>query len=391
MANATQSPAATASHLQKVGAEIAGRSAVGERIRSSGRLTADDAPRRAKARGKEPLPLRISTHDYALINVAHRAGHPTRSAEAAFRVVEMVPDARAAAAVAARHPEGQELEFLLHPAHAWKLVSAADPPPDDAAVLARIQRIYDDNVASNRTRREKFDRYCEDTKRVSQPGAGADRAAHDADQRDVLGRARERMSQGGGAAAQGAGVENAPPPTASTSTLPAAYYSHGQRFAVVGIIEDRENDGDYIISVFAAFADLADAKRYAQDTLADAYDDFDVACVDTNQWVHPRLANHMDIERGYRHQLLHDVMQYKHREKARVAAHATQCAKMGKEMRVTTVTGQAEAVTPGPAVVYAATEGGSDCNGETGGGALPPLPASRPDPLPTVGSVGDRK
>ena len=240
--------------------------------------------------------------------------------------------------MAAAHPEHGQTEFLLHPTHAWKLVPATPLP--EAEVLPRIQEIYRLNAERNEERKRAFEAYCAEKKRVAAEDA-AGRADHDRGQREILADARERMRP------DVAGADDAGAVAAIFDADP------GQRFAVVGIIPAPEPSTDVIVCVFAAFPSVADARRYAEDTLADEYDSFDAVCVDTNQWIYPRLATHHDIERGYRHQTLHDVMAYKHRERGRIAAHEAQCEKQGVPMRVTTVTGEADAPHAKPAVELA--------------------------------------
>ena len=117
-----------------------------------------------------------------------------------------------------------------------------------------------------------------------------------------------------------------------------------QRYAAVGIINPQDSD-DCLVSVFAAFDVEQDAVRYVEDTLSDVHRTFDLFVVSTNSWIFPDVLRTEAADRvpsSYRHEHLHDIMDYKKQLPARIEAYEEQCRSLGMQPKYTDVTGNAE-------------------------------------------------
>jgi len=298
-----------------------------------GRMTADDAARTPHDKSGTPVPLNIHGQSHVVLNIAKTIDN----GKSAIRVVAFVKNLSSARDIINEHTDKGNIPFIMHPTHKWKLITSL-PSNGSEDELKRINKIYEDRLAEMKKSKNEFNEYCTKAKKLGgRENANKLVIEHNKQQLEVLARERERMHC----------IPEDDEHPGATKEIDSDHVIQGeskyknrapydQNIAVIGIIHAIDCD-DLIICAFAAFENIDKARKYARDTLSDEYNYFDASCVDTNEWIHPHLSVHNSIERGYRHQLLNDVMKYKHFEKDRIRRHKKKCDDLGVAMRTTTI------------------------------------------------------
>lgn len=307
--------------------EVTSRSNIGQRIRTEGRITSQSATRRPKKKDAEQIPLKNPHHEYVVLNEGHRH-KKIISEEAVFRIVRLVSCKEEAGVIVKQHSQYNDIPFILHKTHSWKLLSPKTYTP--VQELDRINEIYNERLELIKKSKDDFETYCTEKKEMARKDANDPEYIKFKNKEiDILKKAKQTKGT-----------------AASTLNSNQGSYEDlciSQRYAVVGIIEGK--NGEVLINIFGAFPSITESKQYAQDTLSDEYEAFDISCVDTNQWIYPSVSHHKDIERGYRHTQLDKMMTYKQGEASRICAHAKKCKSMGVPMRVTEIDVDAVAAT----------------------------------------------
>jgi hypothetical protein len=321
------------SYFQTTGSEINARNQLGEQIRTSGRVTAELAARRAKTVGVDPFPLRIPNQDVVLMQCAHTA-RPVESSSAAIRVLGFFPSFEEAAQHIKQNPSLGDVPCHAHAVHTFKYLGNA-PINDVEEEMAALEAMRADHVAQFKRRRERFEAYCV---------ARKDGTVDEQKEMETLEEAKRR----------GAAPLPAPlcAPTHADATVAQKISPvseiRGQTFCAIGVIYPAV-EGPALVVCFAAFSTARECERYITDTLADKYEDFDLFCVVMYEFLALSQANSDALSKGWRHQHLHDIMKFKENQKKTVEAYKAQCDANGQEVRITDVTGNAESVLP-PAV-----------------------------------------
>jgi hypothetical protein len=262
----------------------------------------------------------------------------------------LVDNVDMARGIISTHAEKEHVDWHLHPCHKWKLVPAVkDMAPD--AELERINAMFEQHENEFSVQKETFDEYCEEKRelRVQEDGPGG--------QQEILEREKQPKKSFASESREGALAPM------SSQQMPS------QRFAAVGIINPPDTD-DCMFNVFAAFDLEADAVRYVQDTLAGAHKTIHLHVVAMYAWIFPDVLyteSVAQIPTSFRHEHIHNIMDYKRQLPARIQAYEEHCQSLGIEPKFTDVTGNAEDVSV-PSATYAAPAVEEAPPDEEGGG-----------------------
>ena len=279
--------------------EISKRKATVETTRKKGgRMTADEAPLRAKSKTR-PIPLRDPLQNIVLLNIAH-ANQPTVSKNGlgAFRILGLFESPQYLTKHANTKLSDKQRTTKLegHPTHAYKLIPRS--PKEEGVELEQIQRLYKTHQDQAVVRKERFVEYCQER---------STREVDEYEQLDLLSKEKKKRKD------RTAHLEGSITPSdeseeVSDDTLPPIY---GQRFAAVGIVFDNTDLLEHAICVYAAFESEEKCERYVEETLTDSVRDIPLFVVDMYHWVYPdviRSSMANTIPTGYRHEELHNIM-----------------------------------------------------------------------------------
>ena len=306
------------------------RDETASQVRTRGRITADTSAPRAKAKGVVPFPVHIPDQTHVLLNIAN-ANLTTQCARPAFRVGACVDDVSLVQSIIQTHPEKEHVDWHFHPLHKWKLIPATSELSPEAE-LARITELWEGHQAQFEQQKKNFEEYCEKKKNMAVD------EEKEMEQLQAERVPKKDLTTPTTATAPTGNNEEDMLPLMSPSQLAT------QRYAVVGIINPVDSD-DCMINVFAAFDTEADAIRYTQDTLADVHKTLHLQVLTMYAWVFPDVLYTSSVARiptSFRHEQLHNIMDYKTQLPGRIEAYERHCESLGMEPKFTDVTGNAE-------------------------------------------------
>ena len=146
---------------QEARSEVNVRSNIGQNIRTGGRITSNSAAKRPKKQGVDAIPLKNPQHKFVIFNEGHK-NKKIISSEAVFRIVRLVSCNEEANAVVKKHSQYNQIPFLLHATHSWKLMSSISYTTEEE--LERISTIYNDRLKLIAEKKKTFDAYCTEKK-----------------------------------------------------------------------------------------------------------------------------------------------------------------------------------------------------------------------------------